>query len=230
MRTYEQSEELNRHSDTEITLGMRSILGIFFGLALICGVFFGFGYSLGRGNTGKAAETDSIASNSAKTAHPSAIRTVVEKSNESASDPYSYAGGQTRKPAAADLRSKPSAAAVEQISDATSPASPNAPADGEAQVARASSSPAPVASGPAPGSIQNSTGSSSIMVQIAAVSRRQDADVLVSALNKLGYNASVRGGAGDNLLRVQVGPFATRDEAVAMRTRLLNDGYNAILK
>jgi cell division septation protein DedD len=68
------------------------------------------------------------------------------------------------------------------------------------------------------------------MVQIAAVSHSQDADVLVSALDKLGYNASVRSGAADQLLHVQIGPFTTRDEANAMRTKLLNDGYNAILK
>lgn len=68
------------------------------------------------------------------------------------------------------------------------------------------------------------------MVQIAAVSHRQDADVLVSALKRLGYDASVQTGASDNLLHVQVGPFATRDEAKLMRTKLLNDGYNAIVK
>jgi cell division septation protein DedD len=68
------------------------------------------------------------------------------------------------------------------------------------------------------------------MVQIAAVSRREDADVLVSALGKLGYHASARPAPTDNLLHVQIGPFATRDEAKIMRTKLLNDGYNAILK
>lgn len=68
------------------------------------------------------------------------------------------------------------------------------------------------------------------MVQIAAVSHREDADVLVSALKKLGYNASVRSANTDNLLRVQIGPFATRDEAKNIRAKLLNDGYNAIVK
>ena len=34
--------------EAEITLGMRSLLGIFFGLVLICGIFFGLGYSVGR--------------------------------------------------------------------------------------------------------------------------------------------------------------------------------------
>lgn len=68
------------------------------------------------------------------------------------------------------------------------------------------------------------------MVQIAAVSRRDDADALVAALRKLGYDASARAEQGDNLLHVQIGPFSTVDQAKAMRTRLLSDGYNAILK
>src|ERR1700746_3811839 len=51
-----QEEELEQ-ADTEITLGMRSLLGIFFGLVLICGVFFGLGYSLGRGNSNSSAKS-----------------------------------------------------------------------------------------------------------------------------------------------------------------------------
>jgi DedD protein len=68
------------------------------------------------------------------------------------------------------------------------------------------------------------------MVQIAAVSHTEDADVLVSALRKRGYVVSSRRDPGDNLLHVQVGPFSTHAEASAMRTRLLNDGYNAIIE
>ena len=38
--------------DTEITLGMGKLLGLFFLLAAICGVFFSIGYSLGK-STGR---------------------------------------------------------------------------------------------------------------------------------------------------------------------------------
>ena len=37
-------------SDTEIALGTRSLLAIFFGLVLVCAIFFGLGYSVGRGS------------------------------------------------------------------------------------------------------------------------------------------------------------------------------------
>src|ERR1700683_2526870 len=42
-------------NDTEIALGTRSLLGIFFGLVLVCAVFFGLGYSVGRGSGTRAA-------------------------------------------------------------------------------------------------------------------------------------------------------------------------------
>jgi DedD protein len=68
------------------------------------------------------------------------------------------------------------------------------------------------------------------MVQIAAVSHQEDANVLVSALQQHGYSVAVRNEPQDKLLHVQLGPFATRDSAKAMRAKLLADGYNAILK
>jgi cell division septation protein DedD len=68
------------------------------------------------------------------------------------------------------------------------------------------------------------------MVQIAAVSQPEDAEVLVNALRKRGYAVSARREAADGLIHVRIGPFASRDEANRWRQRLLNDGYNAIVQ
>ena len=68
------------------------------------------------------------------------------------------------------------------------------------------------------------------MVQIAAVSHPEDADVLVSALRKHGYAVSVHRDPIDALIHVHVGPFASHNDAAAMRQKLLNDGYNAIVQ
>ena len=68
------------------------------------------------------------------------------------------------------------------------------------------------------------------MVQIAAVARQEDADVLVTALRQRGYGVVVRNEPQDKLLHVQVGPFADRGQAAAMKQKLLSDGYNAIIK
>jgi cell division septation protein DedD len=68
------------------------------------------------------------------------------------------------------------------------------------------------------------------MVQVAAVRVAQDADILVAALRKHGYNATVHNEPQDQLLHVQLGPFTARADALAMRSKLLADGYNAVLK
>ena len=68
------------------------------------------------------------------------------------------------------------------------------------------------------------------MVQIAAVSHPEDAEVLVSALRKHGYAVAVHRDPSDTLMHVQVGPFPSHNDAVAMRQKLLNDGYNAIVQ
>lgn len=68
-------------------------------------------------------------------------------------------------------------------------------------------------------------------VQVAAVTKQEDADALVDALKKKQYPAFVSGNAAvDKYFRVQVGPFGDIKEAEAMRSRLINDGYNPILK
>ena len=66
-------------------------------------------------------------------------------------------------------------------------------------------------------------------MQVAAVSKQEDADSLVDALKKKQYPAFVAA-ATDKLFRVQVGPFSDVKEAEAMRTRLIADGYSPILK
>jgi DedD protein len=69
------------------------------------------------------------------------------------------------------------------------------------------------------------------MVQVAAVSRQEDADALAGALRKKQYPVFVMPGTGaDKLLHVQVGPFAELKDAEAMKAKLAADGYNAIVK
>lgn len=233
MKTYEESEELNA-ADTEITLGMRSILGIFFGLVLVCGVFFGFGYSLGRGNTSKAATSAQVNPYAPESTQPSAVKTVVEQSGSSNTNASGndLNASPAAKPSGAVLAPPPSTAAtvVPLTPTAATAVSENPSTPNGAQVTKASYNvPVNAASATSPIPASGTQGAA-IMVQIAAVSRRGDADVLVAALQKLGYSASVRSETTNNLLHVQIGPFATRDQAQMMRTKLLNDGYNAILK
>ena len=69
------------------------------------------------------------------------------------------------------------------------------------------------------------------MVQVAAVTRQEDADTLASALRKKQYPVFVLPAAGaDKYFHVQVGPFAEMKDAEAMKSKLAADGYNAIVK
>jgi cell division septation protein DedD len=68
-------------------------------------------------------------------------------------------------------------------------------------------------------------------VQVAAVSRQEDADALVEALKKKQYPAfAAANSASDKFVHVQVGPYTDLKDAESMRTRLIADGYNPIVK
>ncbi len=87
--------------------------------------------------------------------------------------------------------------------------------------------PAPAASAPAPETPHAST----YVVQVAAVSKKEDAEALVGALRKKNYPVFLAGNTpGDSLMRVQVGPFNDIKEAEAMRSRLAGEGYSPIVK
>ncbi len=68
------------------------------------------------------------------------------------------------------------------------------------------------------------------VVQVAAVTKQEDAEALVNALRKKSYPVFLASTTGDSFYRVQVGPFPDQNEARAMKDRLAADGYNAILK
>jgi DedD protein len=67
-------------------------------------------------------------------------------------------------------------------------------------------------------------------VQVAAVSKQEDAQSLVSALQRKQYPVFLANVPGDSLFHVQVGPFSDPKDAEAMRARLAAEGYDAIVK
>jgi len=89
--------------------------------------------------------------------------------------------------------------------------------------------PAQAATPPSVGTTPGNT-TGSFMVQVAAVSSQEIADIEVSALKKDGYNVMVRREPQDKLLHVQIGPFSDRKAADDMRKRVQADGFNAIVK
>jgi DedD protein len=215
MRSLLETEE-DEDKASEITLSTASLLGIFFGLVLICGVFFGFGYSMGRG-AGPTAQASTLEGSEtvAAESQPAIEPAPAEPKAETHAPPSPAA----KQPARAEEASTPAPDTTASLKSA--PLVISKPYAGREAPPPAAYVP-PVDAPP--------TAAGQPMVQIAAVARREDADVLVSALRQRGYGVVVRNEPQDKLLHVQVGPFANRMQAAAIKQKLLSDGYNAIIK
>jgi cell division septation protein DedD len=235
--------------DTEITLGLGRMLGLFFLLVAICGVFLSIGYSLGKSNAREQALNDEAPSQVLAAAPPAATASEQSADKPSAAvaskaDAAQPAQEQTaaanpqnnltfykavqQDGASGPVTSKdsalvtgPDATAPTETADATGPQN-GTPAKGS--VSRASAPPiarsVPV------------TGPGTIVVQIAAVTREDDAVALAGALRKKDYNVIVvkNPAINDKFYHVQVGPFTTLKDADAMKARLVAEGYNPIVK
>ncbi len=194
----------NVPQDTEITLGTGRMLALFFALVVICAGFFAIGFSLGR----KATLVGGGNVLAAQSGTPSAVvRPSAGKNNQPtapASENFSFYKSVEQKNADTKLAS-PDAQPPPAASSSTEP--PKTEAD--------STAPA----------------TNSYYVQVAAVTRHEDADALVEALKKKQYPAfSANNPSVDKFFRVQVGPYANLKDAEQMRGRLVADGYNPILK
>ncbi len=189
--------------DREITLGTGKMLALFFGLVALCAVFFGMGFSLGKNYARSATTADLLATTtSAGGVRPSAVKST---GGSPSSDLPSYKAvlqkdADSRRAASNTAGNAPGAGATPSDSQANPP-DPNAP---------------PPLNG--------------YYVQVAAVSKREDAEALVEALKKKQYAAFAANTSTDKLFHVQVGPFADIKEAEGTRAKLVGDGYNPILK
>jgi DedD protein len=217
MRTLLDTEEEQERKPSEITLSTASLLGIFFGLVLVCGVFFGFGYSMGRGSGQARISLPVIPA-----AEPAETQTAENTPAPVPPTPQAEEKTPVKATApAADTADTPSDTRDVAPAPAPRPTLKKPSAVQQAALeSQATLAAAPVAAAP----------TRQPMVQIAAVARREDADVLVAALRQRGYGVVIRNEPQDKFFHVQVGPFADRVQATAIKQKLLSDGYNAIVK
>jgi cell division septation protein DedD len=232
--------------DTEITLGVGKLLGLFLLLAAICAIFFSIGFSLGKTSGHEQAVNDQPAavagapdSGSSTSSDPKPSAAVATKSDtQSTAAPASNTADQQGSltfynavkendkavQAAAESKAAAEQATGPKVVAATTPAAvpavatpPNAATSRGSEVMSHTS---PV------------TGPGTMVVQIAAVSREDDAVALAGALRKKNYNVFVVNNpvTNDKLYHVQVGPFSTLAEAEAMKAKLVAEGYNPIIK
>jgi DedD protein len=194
--------------DTEITLGTGKMLALFFGLVALCAVFFGVGYSLGRSSSRPVLAADAAGSPAAGVARATSTKPATAENTTKPSDLTFYKTVEQKE-------TNP------QLTPAEAGSAPPAPTP--AQNAGTPAQPAP----PDPATIGNT---SSYYVQVAAVTKEEDAQALVDALKRKQYPAFTNSATTDKLFHVQVGPYADLKDAEAMKGKLISDGYNPILK
>ena len=200
-RAYDDPGPSEPSQARELTLGTATILAMFFGLAILCAAFFAFGYSLGtRHNPPPAA-----------IAAAPVTAPIIGGAKPSPGSPFSPRTSAAPAAQPAESSTVPSTPTTVVVKPTPAPAHPPAEAS-EAPVTPASSALA--------GSI----------VQVAAVSHQEDADLIASTLKRRGYAVVIRNEPQDKLLHLQLGPFPNRKDAEAMRQRLLADGFNAYIK
>ena len=253
MRGYFDDEEADRETpvergrDTDLTLGTVAQLGIVFGLLLVCGLSFWLGYAVGHHGSA-TPPTTSATQPAAPTAAPD-----QEPLQGNGSIPKPSADAQAPAPSVSPVND---GATTPDGDGGANPATPSTPKAGQNSSPTSSPATAPAAAAPTqpqspvrpafPAAGNGSPGGApaaapavrpalpgnagQFMVQIAAVSHADDANVLVNALRKRGYTATAQRAPSDGLIHVRIGPFATHEEANRMCTRLLDDGYNAMVQ
>lgn len=209
-------------------LSTTSLTLLFLVGVLVCAVFFSFGFLLGY----KERSSSNIAMTERVTPTgdtPPAVNPPPEQVESSAP--------QEPGPTTANPVSQSSAAVQGQKTSIGSPdVSP---------VMRGSAGGAPAGSlGSAPGghpspkaaspSPTKQPAPSGILLQVAALQTRQDAEALVKLLKERGHPVFLvtpeEAHAGDNLFRVRVGPFASRDDEEKTRQKLVAEGFKPFVK
>jgi DedD protein len=201
---YEDEEDLER--ERELTLSTGVILGIFLALVVLCGAFFGFGYKMGSRQPvplGAAANTGGTQPSSG----------MFSGFKPAAGSPMTSSAGS------GSATSAPRSGSGEVRSGAS--AAPSAP-----PVA----APVPRTATPVATTTEQPSATGNFMVQVAAVSHEEDAQLLVSALRAKGYPVTAHADTGDKLFHIQVGPFTNMKDATAAKQRLVADGYQPIIK
>ena len=210
---------MKRHSDgqLELVLENRQLLLTFFVIVALCGVFFSLGYIVGR-NT--LSGSPPVAQASAGTADTG--------SKPSPMPPPAYSPTAPEPPAAEAAAEQPTPttdlnfyqSVEEKQPDAKlEPAEPSKPTPPSQPLPASTAQTPPVAEPPA-----------GIMVQVSALTRREDANALVNLLKEKNLPVLVLSGSSDNLFHVMVGPYTNPKDAERTKAILELDGFRPIVK
>jgi DedD protein len=138
---------------------------------------------------------------------------------------YSMGRSSARAAVAASGASAPALVVAGEKPSAQTEAGTSASAENDA------SAPAVPVNASQSGPVDQPASGHAYYLQVAAVTKQEDAEALVAALRKKQYQVFATSNLpADKLVHVQVGPFTELKDADAMKARLAKDGYTPILK
>ncbi len=215
----EQDEQTSQFST-----GLSPWVKIFFGAVVLCAVFFALGYTFGRSsapipNTTLTSDPQLVTNASAD--KPSAAQSQTSAPTPTQNTAQNVPSQQSDLTFYKSVENKPDA----QLTPPPAQTNDTKPAQTQPAQPTATTATKPTSEMP------NVKVGGTIAVQVAAVTKEEDADALVSALRGKNYPVFVVSNVpGDKLFHVQVGPFAELKDAETVRARLSSDGYNPIIK
>ena len=197
------------------------MVGLFLGVVLLCGVFFTLGYVMGRTQYGGSVHAEALptravpASATDSATEPRAAPTVTPQD-------WDFSDHNKKKTDATGVPSAPPKPMVEVAEDSGF----SIPSD----TTFAAAPVATLKTRPAPSISMQKAAKGSIILQVAALRRQNDAISMANVLQKKHFPAFVDPARGDAFYRVQVGPYADERAADSARTALDHDGFKVIIK
>jgi cell division septation protein DedD len=223
--------------ELDVTVGPGKLLGLFFMLAAICGVFFAIGYSLGKTSAHEQALNDKAPLSASLNApavigDSSAPKPSAVVSSKAEAAPEAAQEQKQESPAAPDLTFFNAVKKDDHSGKKPEASSAAKPTETVSTTPPATQEPGPTTAKAQPKTEITTTVNGAFVVQIAAVTREEDAAALAGALRKKSYSVFVVNNPAthDKFYHVQVGPFATLQDAEAMKAKLTSEGYNPIVK
>lgn len=207
----------------EIQLSGKQLVFVAMAGLVIAVVIFLFGVQVGRGVLAQRGLPEAADAVSPPDEPPLASAPASQPSSGApvtAGEKLSYAERLASPEPAAEQLKKPGAPAPAPVAVTPTP-KPDSPAE-KAPTRATSAAPAPTAAAPAPAPAAAAPSGTGFAIQVAALQKREEADVIVKRLVGKGYPAyvvvPVQG--APNMYRVRVGKFKERREADTVAARL----------
>jgi cell division septation protein DedD len=190
-------------SETEILLGNKQLLGIFFVVAILLGVAFTGGYMVGRGPSDKATDTKGAPARKTSAAETHAV--AADSSTDDGSTGSATGSAPQNTGSAEANRAAPTRLPL-----------------GSPRAGRSSSTPPPTGDTFSPERGQT-------FLQVAAVGR-DEAEAIADVLHKKGFRAHAVPKPGNpKFYRVLIGPIRDTSDLASTRDSLRKTGFREVI-